>query len=142
MPALAPTTPQTRSAPGLLVALAASAAATTIVSLWIVWTALTLLPARDPAHVPMWLGIAAGFLVFAAATFVSVRRGPLLRIARPLAGVFGVAACGMGLGTVTRVAMRGAGGHFEGYLVAIGVVFAVHGALALVTAFVDPEPAA
>ena len=122
-------------------ALAAAAAATTLVALWLGFTAFTVLPARDPAHVPMWLGVASGFLVFAAASFAALRPGRFGRVGRVAAALLGVAAAGLGLGTVLRVGLRtGAHEHFEGYLVLMGAVLAVHGLVALAHAFAVSAP--
>jgi hypothetical protein len=123
----------------IAVALAAAAIATVLVALWLVFTAVTILPVHDPAHVRMWLGVAAGFLVFALTTAAALREGRVGATARLVNAVLGVVAAGLGIGTAVRV-LSGAG-HFEGYLVLMALVLSVHGLLALLHAFLVTGPA-
>jgi hypothetical protein len=139
MPSLAPVRAPSASRPGpalLSLALAAVASATALLAMWLAFTVVAVLPARDPAHVPLWAGVAVGFLVFAAISLAAVVPGPLAARARWVAGVLGVAAAGLGLGAVVRT-LSGRG-HFEGYLVLMGFVLAAHGVLALLHAFATP----
>jgi len=113
--------------------LACIALATAMIAVWLFFVVAVVLPARDPAHVPLWTAFAVGFLAYAALTLVFVGRGP-----RPAA--LAVAVVVLSLGAVTFgvyaagrmvAAMAGAGGHFEGYLLVMGMVLAAHGLCAL-----------
>ena len=124
----------------LALALAAAATATTLVALWLAFTVFTVLPSRDPGHIPMWCAVAAGLLVFALSSFAAVFPGPLRPGAGVVAGILGVAAAGLGLGSAIRMLSGGgAGGHFEGYIVLMGIVVGAHGLLALANAVARPR---
>ncbi len=112
--------------------LAVAAAATTLAALWLAWTVLTVLPSRDPNHIVQWGAIAAGMLAFAALSFATLRAGAAPAWLRVAAAVPGVPAIGLGVGAVARMLALGqAGGHFEGYIVLLGAIVAVHGLVAL-----------
>ena len=111
-------------------AFALGAAFTTAMALWLLFVTTTILPARDPAHVPLWRGVALGFLAWAmlsAWCLVRPPRGGLLR-----AALFGIAllACVLGVFAAVRT-LAGDPAHFEGYLVVMGVLLAAHGAAGL-----------
>lgn len=119
--------------------LAVAAGATALAGLWLVWTVLIVLPARDPLHVAQWAGIAAGMLAFAALSAASLRAGRSPAWLRIAAAVPGVPAIGLGLGAAGRMLARGGnGGHFEGYVVLLGFILAVHGVVALAHGFSAP----
>jgi len=55
-------------ATALRAALTATALFTAAIGAWLVFVVATVLPARDPAHVPMWTAFAIGFAVYSALT--------------------------------------------------------------------------
>jgi hypothetical protein len=120
------------------IALGAAASATTLVSLWLAFTVVAVLPARDPGHVGFWACVTAGLLVFAAVSFLALRSGRLGAGATLLAAVLGVAATGLGLGSILHIVTRSRGG-FEGYIIVIGAVLAAHGLLAIGHALWTPS---
>ena len=121
-------------------ALAISSFPTTAAALWLIAVSMTVLPARDPAHVEFWRTVAVALLAFVAAGLAYLRpglRGALERV--PLAAL-GVIAAGLGLGCVLRESGVGrAGGHSEGYLLLLGALVAGHGVAALVVALPSPR---
>jgi hypothetical protein len=109
-----------------------ASSATVLVALWLFWVVARVLPLRDPAHVPTWRTVAIALLAYGglclAYLVVGPRRATLRRI------VLGLSLVAMALGGTAIVAViRGAdaGGHFEGYLVLMGVILAGHGATAI-----------
>jgi hypothetical protein len=126
-------------APGIsALLLGAAATATLLVAAWLVFTALTILPARDPGHVRTWLCIAAGFAGFALVSVAALAPWRGATGARGTAGVLGVPAAGLGLGTLVRQLKGATGGHFEGYLVLMAIVLTAHGLIALANALMPP----
>jgi hypothetical protein len=112
--------------------LACAGLATALVALWLFTVITTVLPARDPAHVPMWTGFALGFLAYAALTLAFVLRGPRPAALPAAVVALSLAAVGFGGYAVARmVAAATRGGHFEGYLLLMGLVLAGHGLCAL-----------
>jgi hypothetical protein len=109
---------------GVLLLLAALA--TAAVGLWLLWVCAMVLPSRDPAHLPMWRVVAVAFLAYAALSVASVAarlawlRGSLLALSL---GATALGACGI----VAMLQQAGRGGHFEGYLVLMGLVLTGHG---------------
>jgi len=49
--------------------------ATAAVGLWLVAVTARVLPARDPAHVPMWRAVAAGCFSYSALSAAFLARG-------------------------------------------------------------------
>src|SRR5262245_59030280 len=110
-----------------------TALATAAIGAWLVLVVATVLPARDPAHVPLWSAVAAGSFVYSARTLLVARGGPrpaLLRAAALLLSL-GAAVSGLTMAGSTMAAPPGAGRHFEGYLLVMGAAFAAHGLCAL-----------
>lgn len=115
--------------------LAAGALATALVSAWLLGVVAWVLPARDPAHIPMWLGIALSFGCYATLSIVFVVRGPRPPLLRLAVVVLSLGAIGFGGSAIFRMlTAAGAGGHFEGYLLLMGAILAGHGACALLYA--------
>ena len=106
--------------------MSAAALATTLVGLWLVAVTTFVLPARDPAHVVLWRGVALGGFAFAAVTLPGAQW--VSRRSWSSAGValLALVALGWGVWLLTATARSG-----EGYLLVMGVVFATHGGLAL-----------
>ena len=118
---------------GLLLVLASLASAG--VALWLFWVTATVLPTRDPGHIPMWRTVAAGFLVYAASSWACVVAGKKSALLRWAVAVASVAAIGLGLFGVADALRRArAGGDFEGYILLMGIILAGHGIIGLLYA--------
>ena len=106
--------------------------ATALIALWLCMVLVTILPTRDPAHVPMWTAITLAFFVYAALTLAFVVRGPRPPLLPAGVVVLSLAAIGFGGYAVSRMlGAAGHDGHFEGYLLVMGLVLAGHGLCAL-----------
>jgi hypothetical protein len=106
--------------------------ATALIALWLFTVISTVLPRHDPEHVPMWTGFAFGFLAYAALTLVFVVRGPRPALLPALVVVLSLAAIVFGGYAVSSMlAAASNGGHFEGYLLVMGIVLTGHGLCAL-----------
>ena len=117
-----------RFGPPLRALFALSSLATAAMALWLLYVIAFVLPARDPAHVPLWLGLAISYLAFAALSWAFLVAGPrhsVLRIAGPAGAV---AAVAWGLVLVANGARVT---HFEGYLLLMGAILVAHGLAAL-----------
>jgi hypothetical protein len=111
--------------------------ATVGMAVWLVSVIAFVLPARDPGHIPMWMGIAAGFFAFSGLSGAYLLRAPRggwlkwsvmgLACAAIAAGLYGIAA-------MARIA--DSGGHFEGYIVLMGIILCGHGLTLLAHAVV------
>jgi O-antigen/teichoic acid export membrane protein len=115
---------------GLREALRLVGFATFAMAVWLVVTIVAVLPARDPAHIPMWAVVAVGSVVLAVLTMLGTRRepGPDGSVVVAL-GVVAVAALGFGLVVLgSELTDSGTG---EGYLFLIGLLLTAHGVLAL-----------
>ena len=103
------------------------------VALWLFSVIALVLPARDPAHIPMWRAIALGFLAYSAlclAYLLAGPRNPVLRWSVLLASLAAAAAgCVFIVGMIRRA---NAGGHFEGYIILMGLILCAHGLIALI----------
>ena len=113
--------------------LVGASAATALVALWLLWVIAVVLPARDPAHIPMWRVVAVCFLLYSGLSWAYLLRGPRNVILRWLVlGLSAVAfACGV-YGIVQMMRRAAAGGHFEGYIILMGLILCGHGLSALV----------
>ena len=109
-----------------------AAAATTLIAVWLVGVIATVLPARDPAGIPLWSAIATAFLAYSALTATYLVAGPRHRVLRA-----GVLACSLAAiaagayGIVTMIRRADAGHGFEGYVVLMGVALCGHGLVAI-----------
>lgn len=108
--------------------LACAGFATLGLASWLFIVITTVLPSRDPAHVPLWTGFALGFLAYAALSLAFVLRGPHPAALRAAVTVLSLAAVAFG---AAAIAVTSSSAHFEGYLVLMGVVLAGHGLSAL-----------
>lgn len=115
-----------RPAPVARTAFALGATLTGAMALWLLFVASLILPARDPAHVPLWRGVAAGFLAWAALSAWCIARPPHGAL-RALLCAAALSACALGTFAAVRT-LAGSPAHFEGYLVVMGVLLAAHGA--------------
>jgi hypothetical protein len=106
--------------------------ATGSVALWLFWVTAFVLPARDPLHVPMWRVVAVCFLAYSALSWVYLLWGSRNPLLRWLVLALSVAAIGFGLyGNITMLRSAGTGGHFEGYIVLMGLILGGHGCCAV-----------
>ena len=114
---------------GLVVA---GAFAIGVIALWLCFVIVAVLPARDPARIPLWAGIAAAFFAYAALTLWFVVRGP-----RPLwlrTAIYWGSVAAVAFGAYEIHAMVDAertGAHFEGYLLLMGTILVAQGLCAL-----------
>lgn len=116
----------------LRVLLACGAVATGVIALWLCFVVVVVLPRHDPARVPMWTALAAGFMAYAALTLAFVVRGRRPALLPAVVVVLSLAASAFGgYAVLSMLAASDSGGHFEGYLLVIGVVLAGHGLCAL-----------
>ena len=96
-----------------------------LVALWLIGVVLTLLPARDPAHVPFWSAVALAFGALAAVSFAALAsRAHAAVRAAALGSVAALATGLLALGHTVRAEPP----HFEGYLVLMAAILAAHGA--------------
>ncbi len=109
--------------------------ATLCVALWLIAVITLVLPARDPAHIPIWRAIAGGYLVYCAISWRYLFQGERSAILRwgvlPLSGIAVALAI---YGIVSAISIAGHGGHFEGYIVLMGILLAGHGVTQLIHA--------
>jgi hypothetical protein len=116
-----------------------AALATAGVALWILWVTMAVLPAHDPAHIPMWQVIAVGFLGYSALSGACVagRSTPL----RWLLGFASLGAVGLGVyGILDMLHRAQIGADTEGYIVLMGIVLAGHGVIGLVYFVLSSRP--
>ena len=103
------------------------------VALWLFWVIASVLPIRDPLRVPMWRVVAVCLLAYSALSWAYLLRGPRSTVLRLLVLPLSVAAIGFGLyGSITMIRSAGTGGHFEGYMVLMGLILTGHGLCAIV----------
>jgi hypothetical protein len=131
--------PWRRAHPGdgvLGLVLLTTSGATLGAAVWLFAVIATLLPARDPAHLPMWRWIALaclGYTGLSLAFLCSRRRVAVLRGSFLVASTAAVGAGLYGIDSMVRTADRG--GHFEGYLVLMGWILCCHGVTAILLAW-------
>jgi hypothetical protein len=105
------------------------------VALWLLWVTAVVLPARDPAHIPMWRTVAACFLAYGALSWAAVAAGRSHPPIRWAMGVTSVVAIVLGLyGIADAIRRAGPGGDFEGYILMMGFILAGHGLVGLLHA--------
>jgi hypothetical protein len=101
---------------------------TVLVALWLFWVIAAVLPSRDPAHVSMWRGVAVAFLAYSGLCLTYMVLGPRYGVLRFLVVLLSLGAIVLGGYAVVRMnRVADAGGHFEGYLVLMGLILAGHG---------------
>ena len=105
--------------------------ASKFVALWLAWVVLTVLPARDPGHVQLWAIVAAWAAALVVASIAATRGdGSAARSATAALGLLSVGALAFGLlVVVTFTTGVPSGRETEGYLLVVGAVLALHGAL-------------
>lgn len=100
-----------------------------LVSVWLIAVIALVLPARDPAHIPMWIGIAAGFLGLAVLGRACVTKGAGHRALRGSLLAASIVAMGSGFYAIGEMVEREERGlDSEGYIVLTGMILVGHGA--------------
>jgi hypothetical protein len=116
--------------------------ATAGVSLWLFWVTATVLGPQDPEHIPISRVVACCFLTFASLSWVLLVRGWQVAWQSWLLRALSVGAIGAGLYGIVGMLVRGGnGGHFEGYVVLMGLVLCAHGSAALAYLGLAPRTA-
>lgn len=106
--------------------------ATVGVSLWLLFVIAVVLPSRDPGHIPLWSWAAGGFFAYSALTWAYLFWGPRhvwLRNAVLGASVVAIALGVYGIHSMIEVGKSG--GHFEGYIILMGLELIAHGLSAI-----------
>jgi hypothetical protein len=110
-----------------------SSAMTIAVALWLFTVIAFVLPARDPARIPLWSSVAVGFLIYSGLCLAYLIVGPRNAPLRATVLTLSVAAIAIGAYGVVRMAQAAAAGrNFEGYILLMGLIIAGHGVVALV----------
>jgi len=121
-----------RFGPAFRALLILCALATILVGLWLVFVIAVVLPSRDPEHIPMWSLITTCFFAYSGLTLLYLFRGPRSTWLRRIVTVMSLAAIAAGIyGIMNAIDVARSGGHFEGYIVLIGLVIGGHGVTAL-----------
>jgi len=108
---------------------------TIAIAAWLFSVIAFVLPSRDPSRIPMWTGVAIGFLMYSGLCLAYLIVGPRHAALRISVLALSVVAITLGLYAVLRMVSPGAsGGHFEGYLLLMGLILAGHGVVTLVYA--------
>jgi hypothetical protein len=99
---------------------------------WLVSVVVGVLPERDPSSIWPWTAVAAASGALAAAALAATMRRERLGAGLGVAlGVLSLAALAFGSFVTTSLAVPGNGGHFEGYLLLVGLILGVEGAFGL-----------
>ena len=107
--------------------------ATVAVGLWLLWVIAFILPARDPEHIPMWRAVAFAFFGYSLLCWSYLVVGPRNWVLRWTVTAASLTAIAVGLyGVIDMIRLGMAGGHFEGYIVLMGLVLSGHGLSAMV----------
>jgi hypothetical protein len=109
--------------------LALASLATIAVACWLFFVIAFVLPRHDPERVPMWTGVAIGFLVYSALCIAYLILGPRVRGLQAVVLLLSLGAIGLGGWGVVRM-LTADGRHFEGYLLLMGLILAGHGVIA------------
>ncbi len=117
------------------VGLRISSVATIVLALWLGFVVATILPAHDPGNVLLWTVVALASLALAVVSLVVTRPGrghgapPATSLG--VLAVLSIAAIGFGMYVLLTVASDAPAGRSEGYLLIIGAILTVQGALGL-----------
>lgn len=132
-----------RFAMPLRLLLTVASVCTVCIALWLLWVCAMVLPSRDPSHIPMWRTVAVCYVAYSALSWAVLLRGKRAQILRAAVVAASVAAVALGLyGIGSMVVAARAGGHFEGYLILMGLLLAGHGLAAIGFATVTRRAAA
>jgi len=120
----------------LRLSLAITSLATAVVACWLFFVIASVLPGRDSSHLPTWRIVALGFLCFSGLSWLLLGRGLRRRALCWAVRSLAVVAIGFGLSCVVEMVRHSSrGGHFEGYIVLMGVILCAHGASAVLYSF-------
>jgi cation transport ATPase len=107
--------------------------ATALVGLWLLSVIAFVLPSRDPSHIPFWKLVATCFFAYSALNWAYLILGPRLLLLRLAVLFASIAAILAGIyGIYSMIQTANAGGHFEGYIILMGLILCGHGILALI----------
>lgn len=104
--------------------------ATIAVAAWLASVVVLVLPARDPGHVGLWAVVAVGAASFAVLSLAVASRAARPNLAASL-GLSALAVASLGFGLVAIASELTRTDRSEGYLLAIGLILATHGAVVL-----------
>lgn len=108
--------------------LAPASLATAAVAAWLLQVTTFVLPAHDPARVPMWRAVAAALVAYSAVSWACLAvRPPRPLLSRLLVAMSAAALAAAAFGIVTTLRRVRAGGELEGYLPLMGGILAAHG---------------
>jgi hypothetical protein len=111
--------------------LACGAFSTALIAAWLMIVLTTVMPVRDPGHIPVWSAITLGFLLYSGVTLAVVLLGPRPALAGLLV-ILSLGAVAFGAFAVrTMVVAARTGAHFEGYQLLMGLAVGGHGLCAL-----------
>jgi hypothetical protein len=109
--------------------------ATVGVALWLFSVIALVLPARDPGHIPLWRAVALCYMAYSALSWGYLVKGPRSAILKWTVTPISVAAIAAGFyGMISMILIGIHGGHFEGYILLMGLLLAGHGAAQIVYA--------
>jgi hypothetical protein len=112
--------------------LALATSATVLVACWLFFVIARVLPARDPTHIPMWRTVAFAFLAYSGLCLTYLVQGPRHAVLRFTVLLLSVVAVALGANAIVQmIHVANVGGHFEGYLVLMGLILAGHGLTAI-----------
>ncbi len=112
----------------LRVMLAAASLMTLAVAAWLASVIAFVLPSRDPTHIPMWTGVAIGFVIYGGLC-IAYLLGARARELRAAVLLLSLVAIGLGGWAVGQMIVA-RHGPFEGYLLLMGLILAGHGLIA------------
>lgn len=104
---------------------------TVAVAFWLFTVIAGVLPARDPAHIPLWTGVAVGFLAYSSLCLAYLLLGPSHRWLRAAVLILSGGAVALGLYGIARMVTADSR-HFEGYILLMGFILAGHGLAAFI----------
>jgi hypothetical protein len=103
--------------------------ATIAVAGWLFTVIAFVLPRHDPSRIPMWTGVAIGFVVYSGLCIAYLVLGPRVRALQIVVLLLSVGAIGLGGWGVVQM-LTADSRHFEGYLLLMGLILAGHGIIA------------
>jgi len=116
-----------------------AAAITGGLGLWLLAVCATVLPSRDAAHEPLWLGAAIACLAWSGLAFARVRRGSRRGLLAASVLALSLAALAFGFGALVAAVRRT---EFEGYLVVIALVLVAHAIVSIASLALGARSAA
>ena len=106
--------------------------ATVLVGLWLIFVTSAVLLSRDPEHITRWRAVAAGCFAYSGLTWAYLITGPRIAWLRWTMLLLSLAAIALGIyGIVNMIVVAQSGGHFEGYIILMGLILGGHGLTAL-----------